>query len=491
MNWEDKLDDFGRNVLAFLGENPYDLPTEYNPITRALKENPNLIEELGIELWFQKGKCRLAFSKVATICQMKVYDAANGPEGDSKRKGLRRQWYAWYKTDFAQSLSNQLEESEFNGTLWAGRMSQTYGWFVDNSGVTYRDLWVDDASRMLQSWYEVLFRGCNIVLAVEKDSLFADFKAAASALGAKSLVSGKGKQSKAATEKVLREHFGWSEHYNPFTSEDPLIVLHISDHDFDGESVIGPTFGFQPKRYTPHVLEARVGIKPKSINKDQWRDKWYSVKTTNDGYIKWSEKKALFLAECTNCSHKWPTQNNLAACPECSQQSVLTIKIGKEIVNQPYGFEVEAMPTRFYYRLIVTALLEVLPFEYIIKKLREECIADIYQTADTVCNAICENNADYQKILKEFERLEVIKLQFEDKVKNQVAEWGSPHISDWREDDDDPAPEQYANYVEQAGEYSGPWRPFDKADRTGKLIKFLKIEYAQNIKEFEQETIEF
>jgi hypothetical protein len=421
---------------------------------------------------------------------MTVYDANNGPEKDSKQKALRRHWYAWYKVHFAQPLHAQIDpDTEFNGTTWAGRLSQTYGFFVDEMDVTYRDLWVDDASRMMERWWETLFQGCNIIVAVEKDSLFGDFKAAAHALGAKSLLSGKGKNSKAATEKLLREHFGWRGTYDPFSENEPLIILHISDHDCDGEAIIGPTFGEQARRYTSHTLEARVGIKPEQV--DDWPASWYEVKVTNSGYTRWAESEALFAAECATCGHRWPAQGIEHNCPGCYSSTILTIKANGRIVDQPHGFEVEALPTRNYYWMLVDALLEVLPFDYIVEKLRDECTANACRAAEQIAEGIFENNDTYQALLKEFDRLEEIKAEFEQRVKDELESLGEPHVTDWRDDDDDPTPKDYRQHLGQASDWTGPWRPFRTQDRTNKLVEWLKENEYRVISDYTREMIEW
>lgn len=438
----------------------------------------------------------MAVSKVATVCQMVVYDQAKGPDGDGERKGLRRQWYHWYKVRFAQPFSRQLaeqgdekESQGFDGTGWAGRMSQTYSYLVDQANVTYWDLWVDDASRMMESFWDTLFRGCHIVVAVEKDSLFRDFIPATRALGGKTVVSGKGKQSKAATEKMLREHFGWRHYDTVFTQDEPLVVLHISDHDFDGEKVIGPTFGDQARRYTDYILEARVGIKPGLVR--DWEGSWYEVKTTNKGYVGWAESKGLFKFECAACGHVWLDQGHVGECPECWCEVVLTVKDSSGVVNQPHGFEVEALPTRAYYKLLVQALLEVLPFDYIIGKLRDECTADHYRAAETIREAACGQNESYKALLAEFDRLEKIKSQFESMVKNAMIDLGEDCIHLWRDLENDPTQEDFEEHVQSAGSYANPWRPFNKDARTRELVKHLRERHQELIKGFEQEKIEW
>jgi len=490
MHWQSLLNEFDNEVLDRL--NIYRLPQDHNPIVSAL-ETMDVVGLCNDVPWF--GKARIA--RLASICQMVVYDHNGGPDGDGKRKGLRRQWYSWFKTRFAQPFSQQLarhgDEKEltgFDGTGWAGRLSQVYSSLVDDEGATYQDLWVDDASRMMDRNWTALFNGCHIIVAVEKDSLFADFKAASKALGALSLVSGKGKQSKAATEKLLREHFGWRPEHDPFSEDKPLIVLHITDHDMDGERVIGPTFGEQARRYTSHILEARVGIKPEQV--EDWQSDWYEVKTTNNGYINWAESQGLYLAECPSCEHRWSVQGvGPHECPQCWTETALVIKEGRQVLNQPYGFEVEALPTRTYYRLLVDALLQVLPFDYIVERLRDECTASAREAAERIKQGVLEDNESYQALLKEFDRLEAIKAEFESSVQDTLQQAGQPHIHNWWHIEPDPEPEDYEQYVEQARDYSEPWRPFSRDLRTQKLVQHLRTANATDIAEFTDEVIEW
>ncbi len=178
INWSRHLTPFGRNLLFALGEVATALPTDYNPITRALKDAGFVEQHKDM-----KGFSRVALSRIATLCQMVVFDAEGGPEGDGQPKALRRHWYAWYKTHFAQPLAMQLGDyhtngqgvPEINDINWTQRLSTTYAEFVDTGRVTYKDLWVEDASRMMEQAWAVLFRGFHVIVAVEKDSLFGDF----------------------------------------------------------------------------------------------------------------------------------------------------------------------------------------------------------------------------------------------------------------------------------------------------------------------------
>lgn len=102
-DWTMKLSVFDFELLGAMGI-AY-LSADSNPITEALKDG-DFVARYG-EL---RGFNRTSVSRLATICQMVVFDATGGPEGDDKPKALRRAWYAWYKTRFAQPFSEQLGE---------------------------------------------------------------------------------------------------------------------------------------------------------------------------------------------------------------------------------------------------------------------------------------------------------------------------------------------------------------------------------------------
>ena len=500
VRWERELSVFDNALLTRMGYDPRRLPTDCNPITEALKTG-DLVEKYGDVPGFG----RAALSRTAVICQMGIYAATNGPEGDGKPKGLRRQWYAWYKANFAQPAAEQFgdldDQDQMKDLAWNQRMSTTYADIVDGGRATYRDLWVEDASRMMDAIWERLFRGCSIIVAVEKDSLYGDFVGPAKSLGAASVYSGKGKSSRAGIEKLLREHFGWRPEHDPFSDDRPLIIIHVSDYDFDGQAVIGPTFAQQARRYTPYILEARVGINPEQIEQAEWPDKWLRVKVGNTGYVKWAEEMALFMAECVECGHRWPVQSTkdiLAQfegwgrhhdCPRCSSAVCLEVMVNKEVQDQPYGFEVEAMSSRAYRRLLVRALLEVLPFDHIVQRLREECVASADTAASRIAAEIYAANERYQELLEKYRELEVVKQEFEDEVYGALWDLGEPHRSDWESEEDDPEPEDYEDHVD-GGAY-GPWRPFSVDVRTGKLVEYVKEELADTIAEFERRHIEF
>lgn len=508
IDWTSKLDPFGRYIITELGGDPDSLSTSENIITISLRDE-TFVETYGEIKGFNKS----SMARVASVCQMVVFDHCNGPEQDGERKAMRRHWYAWFKTTFAQPFSEQLGEDiqgERWGRNWFALLSTTYSHFVDRLGLTYHDLWVNDASRMMKGLYGRLFNECNIVICVEKDSLFDDFEPAAKAIGATAIYSGKGKSSKAGIEKLLKTTFYWQpdQQHDPFDAQDPLIVLTISDFDFDGESVIDPTFAAQLGRYTNHVVSARVGIQPgafRIVTGRTWQDAVetndaYAVKMKNSGYLKWAAEKALFWHKCRECGNAFVEQGAdlcdektgkrfcFVKCPECGSSAEFLF-VDKD--TTAYGFEVEAMFTRDYYGLIVKALLTVLDFDYLVSKLRDECRADPRQAIVPAVQQILEENASYKKLLQEFERLEIIKSEFEDRAKNGLEAQAVSMVGQWRNEEEDPTPDDFEAYVKGVQGYVSVWRPFAQALRTKKLTAWVFKTCQDTIEKFKEETIKW
>ena len=85
--------------------------------------------------------------------------------------------------------------------------------------------------------------------------------------------------------------------------------------------------------------------------------------------------------------------------------------------------------------------------------------------------------------------IEEIKREFEERIKNEISEIGQNHISDWENDDDDPDPDDFRNWVKDATGYRGPWRPFSREVRTRSLVEWLKGEFSEMINGFKDEII--
>jgi hypothetical protein len=477
-DWQSMLTIKDLEVLDLLGDG---LGSELNPISEAA-QNGNLqhIIDLGYSI---KQLCRLA-----TLAQMEILDYRQGPDEDGEPKALRRHWYSWWKTEFAQPysqlLGQDIQEKAW-GDRWASYLSQTYADLVDNEGVTYQDLWVKDASRMMETFWSELFRHSNIIVCVEKDSLFGDFVAASRALGAKVLYSGKGKSSKAAIEKLLREAFHWQDDYDPFI-DNPLYVLHISDFDYDGEAVIGPTFAEQCRRYTRNIHEARVGVNPIHLQNAGYnlQESWYEIKMTRKPYKDWARQTAMKILDCDNCGPIVISQKASAMCPQCGSMAFWLTD------NTAYGYEVESMRTREYYSLLVNALLSVMPLDIIIEGLRDDCRADLDIATDRIAEEICSNHSQYVSLREEMEELERRMGEFRLNIKQWFWDEGAGHEEDWREEEDDPEESNFLAHVQESNRWSEPWRPFSPDVRTGHMVDWFRESFDDQINDFLEQEIE-
>ena len=501
-DWSSLIDSWGAGFLSQYGYSYWSLPTDNNPVVSIIADNPQLVSTHECDRRFN----RTSLSRLATICQMIIFDAQKGPEGDGP-KALRRHWYQWYKTDLAGPLSRQYDEDSNNskwGFNWSGRLSQTYAKLVDNDDVTYRDLWVEDGSRMIKDFIYRLFANANIFVVVEKDSLFPDFEIASRNLGAKVLYSGKGKSSKAAIEKVLREHFGWpgqslwnyetneyDDFEQAFSEEKPLIVLTISDFDYDGEAVIDPTFGEQARRYTSHVIEARVGIQPAHVTQKglDLQDKWYTVKVkaNNKSSVAWADAKALYMASCSVCGkqsvvHGSDQTGNDSICHYAPFEDI------SPLVDLAFGFEVEALPTRDYRSLLVDALLRVVPFDFIVERLRIETVADSDEAVRQILEKIAQDNPDFSDLRDEIARLQEQETAIETEIRDHLDPLAREHKGDFADDGDDPVPADFVAHVENGQGY--PWRPFDAYRRTTLLVDLLRDTEADAIADFTSQGLE-
>lgn len=488
IDWYDLAEGQAREIITTLMEyyGAWHLPLDENLVTRALVEQPEPLVTL------IKEADMIAMSRAAVICQMPVYDDTGGPEGDWEPKGLRRSWYAYYKTDFALPYSLMLGKDPNDPNWqrdWFQRMSATYSEIVDTMKVTYQDLWVNDSSRMMLGNHQRLFHDLHVIICVEKDSQFEDFTAAASALGA-AVYSGKGKSSRAGIERLLREHFGWSEDYNPF-DDNPLYILSLSDYDYDGEAVIGKTFAAQASRYTSNITWTRVGVNPDNLHYFgvNYQDKWYRVKVpkNNVGYKAWAEEKSLTYAHCPACGADFIVQGAKKGQHYCQNFNCPgnSIDHTKLVLDEyeAYGFELEALKSRQYYELVAKAFSLLVGWDDIIENLRDECYADEWDAAERIMRNLADENEQYQKLLRASRKLNDIKWAFESKVRDALMELGRPHIYDFKYDDDDPDEDEFVEYVKHAYKGSGPWRPFNRSDRTASLVDMLLDDYAEEVNE--------
>lgn len=511
VNWLSKLDGYALALVNSLGYDPYELQglisrNRENPLVSALRSDPKRFVAACSEAANGGAPNLDGTSRAVVLCQMVLYDLQGGPEGDFKEKALRRHWYAYFK-QFAQMFAfalgkvrpNDQGVDEMVDIQWSSRLSKVYSDFVDNGNVTYLDLWVEDASRMTDiiGRNDPLIPGINLVLAVEKDSLFGDFKGAARAVGAMALFSGKGKMSKAATEKALRL-LGWTADSDPFDSG--VSVITLSDYDYDGHGVIMPTFGEQMRRYVRQVFEERIGVQPNQVvesTDDAWNAS-YQIKVSNEGYRRWADENALFWGECSNCGHeqftvglsevemgerlekgklvKYPVSGiGSDGCAVCDNEIIVT----SGEIEEPHGYEVESLRSADYYRAIVRAILRLFRLDFILERMRAFIAPSKYGIQNRMVEERLENNERYQKIQKAIDRLgeaqQQLRENIEGELDNEISETINSTADEWQALGDDPTEEDFEDYVvnQAASSWATVWRPFSQEDRNRFIIDRL------------------
>ena len=408
---------------------------------------------------------------IATIFQMIQFDDKNGLEGDGQPKALRRHWYYWQKLfaiEFSQKAKGEDIQLTNWGKRWDGYFSQCYANLVDTGYVTYRDLWVKDASRMMHSFESELFQNANILLCVEKDSLFEDFAYIAEKLGCKAIYSGKGKSGKAAIEKLLDDHFPGVE----FTKDNKLTVIVISDYDYDGEGVIGPTFPNQLARYVKHIRWGRLGILPYQAQ-GIMHEVAYQIKTNHRKSKEWAIDKGISTLICdNNCEDDdFYFGVNRSPCPTCGGK----MSLANSMVHPFHGLEVEAIPISNYIFDLVQGVIGVFGLEYIIDRLRDECKPNLVDVALGLTDEILNNNQGYSDMLA---RLNQLRANIFTEIHNALQ----PKEEDFRDLEDDPTQQDYVTYIQNP--YTrGPWRPFSVEARNQALTNWYQDDYQDTIDE--------
>lgn len=516
VNWMGKLGVYATNFMYSLGVYPQDVQGyveqhNSNPLVDELRDDPESFVAAAMAAGDGKvnmvGVCR-----AVVLVQMALFDHVGGPERDHKEKALRRHWYSYFK-QFAQmfafaignTTTNAKGVEEMNDLQWSGRLSQVYAAFVDDGELTYKQLWVKDGSRMMEVFHDKLYGSFNVILAVEKDSLYPDFVQAAKALGALAIISGKGKNSKAAAELLLR-NLGWDDdRQHPF-GHDPLYVLHISDHDYDGQAVIGPTFADQFRRYLTDVREARVGVLPRQVREVEGEGFWnasYQVKVNNKGYREWADKEGVFWGTCLNCGTDQPVIScdpadmiSWSRCESCDQTEV---RVQEDAYDKPHGFEVEALRSQDYYRAMVDALLTLVNWDDIDYGLRAQARPNEYSVLESLKSAALENNPRYQKIRAAIRVLEdaegQLQASFDETLGDYVREAISETESEWFWLEETVEVDELKDHVVRSARssWANAWRPFSSHEREKIVLDALeKNEEAQgeiqllDIEDYEQ-----
>jgi len=531
VNWKSLIDSHGNKVLFYLDMDKYSIEQRVemdreNPLVRILRDDPAKFLRAVDQATNGNAPNIIGICRLVVLVQMMLYDLLGGPEQDNKPKALRRHWYAYFK-QFSQMLAALLDKVDIdasgkkvmNDIQWSGRLSQVYAGFVDSNECTYKDLWVEDASRMrnIFGFENQLIDGLNIFMAVEKDSLFDDFVAASGALGCIAVTSGKGKNSKASTERILRQ-LGWGDYWGEDRFKGAKnLVLHLSDHDYDGQAVIGPTFGDQMRRYIDITGEARVGVRPEhviDVTPDPWEAS-YQVKMNNAAYREWADQHALVMATCSSCGHEAfsigvsPVNYNPKLyqgnefittandpCPRCGSLMQVTISD----YERPHGFEVEALQSADYYAAMVDQLLSLVDWYTIIDGLRDISTRNVsgMNISFRMENEFAGNVEKYIKISNAIDILRNAQDDLVTEIRTNLERKANELISARHNElwglGDDPDIQDFVDHVlDSARSGSGyVWRPFPVYDREDLVAQWIRedTEFVESIEVLDIENFD-
>ena len=421
-------------------------------------------------------------TRMACLAHKFIHDEEGGVDGEG-HEGVRRMWYNFYKIKVAIPVSNILGEDiqdEKWSKRWFGRLSEAYGHMIDNYGVTYYDMWIVDMSRMMDIALEEdrLFSDMMTVCAVEKDSLFHGFNIAAKAAGVAATISGKGKASKAATELMLRRVH---ENSTEITEDEEMLYVTVSDYDYDGHTVIAPTFANQAERYQ-RAETRHVGVYPHMVK--DWNDKAYQVKDSNKATREWGDEYGIRGLECTSCGKQVLGIGINSKCKDCGAPR-------QPIKNYPtLGFEVESVPSRSYFAPMAKAIIEEVGWDIIIDKLRTETKADPEDAALSIASNIAFDNPHYRALHEERKKLTERMQRLSNAIIEDAERWVEWENDDhrWYDVGAEPDESDYVNHVARATYGTGVWRPFAVEERTEEAVKdyLSDKDHAEQIKAWKE-----
>lgn len=517
------------DLFASLGINVW-YPEEWteNPINHILK-NDSLWERLSV----MDGVSGVSLVRAQVICQQLMWNFGRfgkGPEGDGLPKTLRKLWYAGHK-EALQHISSRLgvwrsPSGQMNDVSANACMSTVYGEFVDTRLVTYLDMFVKDGSRqfeVLSTWSRLPEPLSNIVFCIEKDAAYEDCVRIAKALGAAVALSGGGKMGKAGTENMVRQALSYSyktsEPGDAVTYENPCYVLVISDWDYDGESVIAPTFVEQMRRYIPDdkLNWVRVGIKPEQVEQLGYSllDKAYQVKYhVNSAYTAWCRDKAIFDIRGEAYQGEGEFDAVVSEAKYLSPNLGYALRDNGHVLKHdtlkqifelcpPLGYELDALKRVEYAELIVEGLLTMIPWDTLIDALSRKAWSKVDEVTEDLVRAVLADNADYQDLDQhitdlraQFEALiadlEGKKGDFESTVRMEIE----PLVELWKDDEriakNDPEPQQesMAAHLRKVDAWDH-WQPFNHWDRNGAHGEVVEEEEEETLTELRNRPLYF
>lgn len=217
-------------------------------------------------------------------------------------RSLRGFWYSTVKPTLDKLGKLEEKDSTEEGlTKWDGELSRNMADLVRLGAVSYQDLRIVDTSRQRDTpsslyrtvdpqtyGYQVTAAPYpNIIISTEKDTVYGIIADIANFFGC-SAISGKGQNSLAAMEDLLRQMEETAE--NP---DAPIYILTMTDYDPAGYYIANTFYnqvqdlraGLGIKR---QVRIKRIGIFPSQLTADEVTQNWYTPKPAN--LDKWLEE---------------------------------------------------------------------------------------------------------------------------------------------------------------------------------------------------------
>jgi len=199
---------------------------------------------------------------------------------------MRSLWYSTVKPTLDKlGLLTAQDTTEEALTSWDKTLSKYLADLVKDGVLSYKDLNIEDESRKKQVPYYYNNFYSNIILAVEKDTIYNVVKDIAELLGC-SCISSKGLCSLGAMENLLRQ-------VQESKPNKDIHFLTLTDYDPAGYS-ISDTFKQQAEDLKK-ILELnctihseRIGITPDQLTQEELEQNQYTPKPT--GMTKWIEK---------------------------------------------------------------------------------------------------------------------------------------------------------------------------------------------------------
>ena len=202
-------------------------------------------------------------------------------------RSLRSFWYKVIKPVLSRlGKINQADKTEEALTRWDAELSRQMSMLVRNGFMNYSDIGIKDTSRMRN--LTELGNASNILIAVEKDTVFDTIKDLAGYFGCQAFSMG-GKPAFSATEEIFKKLIGRAGIEN-------IYIYSLTDYDPTGYQ-ISEIIGNQIQQLInnthrhfrkPTLTSKRIGITPDQLTAQEVEFNAYTPKAT--GREKWFKR---------------------------------------------------------------------------------------------------------------------------------------------------------------------------------------------------------